>query len=424
MLIFNIQRSFFGGDILLFLTGEDDIEEFCLIMTKLLKLYKKNIRVYPLYSNLSSEYQEELFQLHKNNSKDKDVYFNVIASTNIAESSITLDGISFVIDGGFSKIKIFNPRLKIDSLLIYPISKASAHQRSGRAGRTKPGKCFRLYTENCFNFKLADQLCPEILRTNLHNMILIIKKIGIEDLVHFDFIDPPPPETIMRALELLNLLGALNSNGLLTKIGLVMSEIPIEPQSTKAIIESKKYRCCNEIISIIAMLSSNFTMRSSSTINIEKGGKSGIIHKDGDHLTILNIYHLWRSKCKSKIWASKNGMNYKLLEFVDKLRIKLINLCYRLGVKLISEFEDNRNYFSKIRKAIFSGYFLQTARKLTEKMYITDLDHHSVLIHPSCKVYKSYRCVMYNSLFFSTALFMCIVTKVNDSWMKNYYNKD
>mmetsp|Transcript_10805 Transcript_10805/g.14946 ORF Transcript_10805/g.14946 Transcript_10805/m.14946 type:complete len:114 (-) Transcript_10805:1910-2251(-) len=112
-------------------------------------------------------------------------------------------------------------------------------------------------------------------------MILIIKKIGIEDLVHFDFIDPPPPETIMRALELLNLLGALNSNGLLTKIGLLMSEIPIEPQSTKAIIESKKYRCCNEIISIIAMLSSNFTMRCSSKINLEKERKSGIIHKDG-----------------------------------------------------------------------------------------------------------------------------------------------
>mmetsp|Transcript_10809 Transcript_10809/g.14958 ORF Transcript_10809/g.14958 Transcript_10809/m.14958 type:complete len:256 (-) Transcript_10809:1484-2251(-) len=253
-------------------------------------------------------------------------------------------------------------------------------------------------------------------------MILIIKKIGIEDLVHFDFIDPPPPETIMRALELLNLLGALNSNGLLTKIGLLMSEIPIEPQSTKAIIESKKYRCCNEIISIIAMLSSNFTMRCSSKINLEKERKSGIIHKDGDHLTILNIYHLWRSKCKNKIWASKNGMNYKLLEFVDKLRIKLINLCFRLGVKLVSEFNDNKKYFSKIRKAIFSGYFLQTARKLSEKMYITDLDCHTVLIHPSCKVYKSYQYVIYNSLFFSTALFMCVVTKISKAWLKSYYH--
>jgi len=125
----------------------------------------------------------------------------------------------YVIDAGLAKQKVYNPRIRVESLLVSPISKASAKQRSGRAGRTRPGKCFRLYTEASFEKDLPDNTYPEILRSNLANTVLTLKKLGIKDLVHFDFMDPPAPETMMRALELLNYLGALDDEGELTELG-------------------------------------------------------------------------------------------------------------------------------------------------------------------------------------------------------------
>ena len=145
--------------------------------------------------------------------------FQIVVSTNIAETSLTIDGVVFVIDPGFSKQKVYNPRIRVESLLVSPISKASAQQRAGRAGRTKPGKCFRLYTEKAFKNEMQDNTYPEILRSNLGSVVLQLKKLGIDDLVHFDFMDPPAPETLMRALELLNYLAALDDDGNLTELG-------------------------------------------------------------------------------------------------------------------------------------------------------------------------------------------------------------
>lgn len=178
-----------------------------------------------------------------------------VIATNIAETSITIDGIVYVIDTGLSKQKVYNPRIRVESLLVSPISKASAKQRAGRAGRTRPGKCFRLYTEKAYTVDLSDNTYPEILRSNLATVVLTLKKLGIKDLVHFDFMDPPAPETLMRALELLNYLGALDDDGELTKLGEMMSEFPLEPQLAKMLLASPNYNCSNEIISITAMLS-------------------------------------------------------------------------------------------------------------------------------------------------------------------------
>jgi HrpA-like RNA helicase len=115
----------------------------------------------------------------------------VVVSTNIAETSLTIDGIVYVVDPGFAKQKVYNPRIRVESLLVSPISRASAQQRAGRAGRTQPGKAFRLYTENAYKKELLPQTYPEILRSNLGSVVLQLKKLGIDDLVHFDFMDPP-----------------------------------------------------------------------------------------------------------------------------------------------------------------------------------------------------------------------------------------
>ena len=141
-----------------------------------------------------------------------------------------------MVDPGLSKQKVYNPRLRIESLLVSPISRASAKQRAGRAGRTRPGKCYRLFTEHSFNKDLQENSYPEIQRSNLSEVVLNLKKLGIDDIVHFDYMDPPAPETLMRALEQLNYLGALDDEGELTDIGRTMCELPTDPLLSKILL--------------------------------------------------------------------------------------------------------------------------------------------------------------------------------------------
>uniref|UniRef100_A0A7N8YRH4 ATP-dependent RNA helicase DHX15 n=1 Tax=Mastacembelus armatus TaxID=205130 RepID=A0A7N8YRH4_9TELE len=248
------------GDLLLFLTGQEEIDEAC-------KRIKKevddlgpevgDIKIIPLYSTLPPQQQQRIFEPPPPNKPNGAIGRKVVVSTNIAETSLTIDGVVFVIDPGFSKQKVYNPRIRVESLLVTAISKASAQQRAGRAGRTCPGKCFRLYTEKAYKTEMQDNTYPEILRSNLGSVVLQLKKLGIDDLVHFDFMDPPAPETLMRALELLNYLAALNDDGDLTELGSMMAEFPLDPQLAKMVIASCEFNCSNEILSITAMLSGN-----------------------------------------------------------------------------------------------------------------------------------------------------------------------
>lgn len=251
-----IHRAEDPGDILLFLTGEEEIEDAC----RKIKLEADDlinqdpssvgpIVCIPLYSSLPPMQQQRIFDpAPAARGPDYPPGRKVVVSTNIAETSLTIDGIVYVVDPGFSKQKVYNPRIRVESLLVSPISKASAQQRAGRAGRTRPGKCFRLYTEKDFMSQLEEQTYPEILRSNLSNTVLELVKLGIkvrrnasvwyvsfsdiisQDLVRFDYVDAPAPETLMRALELLNFLKALDDDGNLTPLGSMMAEFPLDPQ--------------------------------------------------------------------------------------------------------------------------------------------------------------------------------------------------
>src|SRR5262249_55616114 len=153
-----------------------------------------------------------------------------------AETSITIDGVKYVIDTGFSKMLSYNPKTGMESLVVTPCSRASANQRAGRAGRVGPGKCFRLYTQWAFNNEMDQDTAPEIQRINLNSVVLALKSLGINDIIGFEFMDPPPMETLMRALEQLYALGALNDKGQLTKLGRRMAEFPGDPMLAKTLI--------------------------------------------------------------------------------------------------------------------------------------------------------------------------------------------
>lgn len=173
------------GDILLFLTGEEEIEHAVYEIWERGDNGTDNLVVLPLYSSLQMQQQRKVFPPAPEGKR------KVIVATNIAETSITIDGVVFVVDPGLFKMKLYNPRTHVDSLLVSPISKASSMQRAGRAGRTRPGKCFRLYTLDAFDKELPESTHPEIVRSNLCSVVLTLAKLGIYDIVHFDFMDPP-----------------------------------------------------------------------------------------------------------------------------------------------------------------------------------------------------------------------------------------
>ncbi len=177
----------------------------------------------PIYSQLPTDLQAKIFQ------KAEEGVRKVVVATNIAETSLTVDGIKYVIDAGYCKLKVFNPRIGMDALQVFPISQANASQRAGRAGRTGPGQCFRLYSERNFREEMLKINVPEIQRTNLSNVILLLKSLGVQDLLQFHFMDPPPSENMMNSMYQLWILGALDNTGGLTELGRQMVEFPLDP---------------------------------------------------------------------------------------------------------------------------------------------------------------------------------------------------
>ncbi|XP_011002735.1 PREDICTED: probable pre-mRNA-splicing factor ATP-dependent RNA helicase [Populus euphratica] len=410
------------GDILVFLTGEEEIEDACRKITKEIGNLGDQVgpvKIVPLYSTLPPAMQQKIFEpapppLQEGGPSGR----KIVVSTNIAETSLTIDGIVYVIDPGFSKQKVYNPRVRVESLLVSPISKASAHQRSGRAGRTQPGKCFRLYTEKSFNQDLQPQTFPEILRSNLANTVLTLKKLGIDDLVHFDFMDPPAPETLMRALEVLNYLGALDDEGNMTKLGEIMSEFPLDPQLSKMLVVSPEFNCSNEILSISAMLSvPNCFVRPREAQKAADEAKARFGHIDGDHLTLLNVYHAYKQNNEDPSWCYENFVNHRALKAADNVRQQLVRIMARFNLKLCSTDFNSRDYYINIRKAILAGYFMQVAHLERSGHYLTVKDNQVVHLHPSNCLDHKPEWVIYNEYVLTSRNYIRTVLDIRGEWL-------
>jgi pre-mRNA-splicing factor ATP-dependent RNA helicase DHX15/PRP43 len=305
----------------------------------------------------------------------------VIVSTNIAETSLTIDGIVYVVDPGFSKQKVFNPRVRVESLLVNSISKASAKQRAGRAGRTREGKCFRLYTEKSFKEDLQEQTYPEIMRTNLANVVLQLKKLGIDDLVHFDFMDPPAPETLMRALELLNYLGAIDDEGDMTEVGNKMAEFPLDPQFSKALLASSDFDCVSDVLTIVSMLSTaNPFMRPNDQRKLADEAKAQFDHPDGDHLTLLEAFRQYKEHETDQKWCWNNYLNDRSLRSADNVRTQLLRIVERLGIKMEAPKTQGKDHDRNIRKALTAGFFMHVAHvQKNGKHYLTSKDNQVII---------------------------------------------
>lgn len=428
------------GDILLFLTGEEEIEDACRkISLESDELIREQncgpVKVYPLYGSLPPHQQQKIFDpapqpLTPNGRPGR----KIIVSTNIAETSLTIDGIVYVVDPGFSKQKVYNPRIRVESLLVSPISKASAQQRAGRAGRTRPGKCFRLYTEEAFQKELIEQSYPEILRSNLASTVLELKKLGIDDLVHFDFMDPPAPETMMRALEELNYLQCLSDEGDLTSLGRLSSQFPLDPMLAVMLIGAPAFHCSEEILTIVALLSvPNVFVRPASARKRADECKMNFAHPDGDHLTLINVYHAFNSDEAYNLglhqWCRDNFLSYRSLTSAKSVRSQLQRIMEKFDLELNTTPYEESQYWDNIKKALAAGFFMQVAKKRSGgKGYLTIKDNQDVLIHPSTVLATESEWVIYNEFVLTSKNYIRTVTTVKPDWLvefaPKYYNLD
>eukprot|EP01029_Cantina_marsupialis_P016210 TRINITY_DN3601_c1_g1_i1.p1 TRINITY_DN3601_c1_g1~~TRINITY_DN3601_c1_g1_i1.p1 ORF type:complete len:722 (+),score=268.55 TRINITY_DN3601_c1_g1_i1:58-2223(+) len=421
--VLQIHCSEAPGDILVFLTGEQEIEEACKQIQEENSKFGKNIPTLdprPLYSSLPPNIQQRVFQgppppKYEGGEPGRKVIF----STNIAETSLTIDGIVYVIDPGFSKQKVYNPRIRVESLLVSPISRASASQRAGRAGRTRPGKCFRLYTEKAFNEDLIEQTYPEILRSNLASVVLTLKNLGIDDLVHFDFMDPPAPETLMRALELLNYLGALDDEGEMTEFGGMMSRFPLDPQLAACVINgAKKFSCGSEILTIVAMLSvPPVFMRPKNAAKEADAAKAEFAHVDGDHLSFLNVYHAWLQNHCDNDWCYENFLNTRALKQAQSVRNQLEGILQRTGLQSNHTHPASKSYYENIKMALTSGFFMQIAHLEKSNVYLTVKDNQTVSLHPSNSLDSKPTWVLYHEFVLTSRSYIRTCTTVRPEWL-------
>uniref|UniRef100_I3LZL6 Probable ATP-dependent RNA helicase DHX35 n=1 Tax=Ictidomys tridecemlineatus TaxID=43179 RepID=I3LZL6_ICTTR len=386
--VVKIHQTEGDGDILAFLTGQEEVETVVSMLIEQARALartgmKKHLRVLPMYAGLPSFEQMKVFER---------VSRSVIVATNVAETSITIGGIVYVIDCGFVKLRAYNPRTAIECLVVVPVSQASANQRAGRGGRNRSGKCYRLYTEEAFD-KLPQSTVPEMQRSNLAPVILQLKALGIDNVLRFHFMSPPPAQSMVQALELLYALGGLDKDCRLTEpLGLRIAEFPLNPMFAKMLLESGNFGCSQEILSIAAMMQ----IQNVFVIPSNQKSQAMRVHRkfaveEGDHLTMLNVYEAFIKHNKSSQWCQEHFLNYKGLVRAATVREQLKKLLVKFQVPKKSSEGDP----DPVLRCIVSGFFANAAR------------FHST---------GAYR-VIYNEVIQTSKYYMRDVTAIESAWL-------
>jgi pre-mRNA-splicing factor ATP-dependent RNA helicase DHX16 len=416
--VFQIHSTQGKGDILVFLTGQDEIEAAELELTETARKLGTRIKelvVCPIYANLPSDLQAKIFEPTPEGAR------KVVLATNIAETSLTIDGIVYVIDPGFVKENVYNPATGMSNLVVVPCSRASANQRSGRAGRVGPGKCFRLYTKFAYMNEMDESTTPEIQRTNLNGLVLQLKALGINELLDFDFMDPPPTEALIGALNQLYALQALNHKGELTKLGRQMAEFPTDPMLAKAVLAADKEGCVEEVLSIVSMLSEAsalFFRPKDKKIHADSARNRFTVKDGGDHLTLLNIWNQWVDSDFSPIWSRENFLQQRSLTRARDVREQLAKLCERVEVTASSCGSSN---MLPIKRAITAGFFPNAARlQRSGDSYRTVKSNNTVYIHPSSVLMghdPPIKMVVYFELVQTTKEYMRSCLPIEAKWL-------
>jgi ATP-dependent RNA helicase DDX35 len=416
----NIHKNYpkSSGDILVFLTGQEDINLFIEYANNY-GLDRGDVVILPLLAGLPVERQLEVFAPTPYNKR------KIVVSTNIAEASVTIENIGFVVDSCLVKMKFYNSKIDADALYIIPASQFSLDQRAGRAGRTKPGQCFRLITQDAFD-RLYLMTNPELLRSNLLEFILRIKSMGIKDLSKFETLTEPDRNTIARSLENLFFLGIIDDQTNLTELGLKVCDLPIDPKLGVALFKSGevKFKCVEEVLIIVSMLSiQNLFFQPRDPTNLLKAKQRvGIIQ--GDHLTLHNIFKQWkncktsRSKFCKDIYLNENGMKQ-----ADEMIKNLKPYLKKYDIPIKSSLDDDGE---DVSKAFLKGFFLNVAQKQYDGSYRSLRWNIPIYIHPTSVLYTIMpEYVLYNEITVTAKNYVKDVLTIDKKWImevaSNYY---
>ncbi|KAI6152416.1 P-loop containing nucleoside triphosphate hydrolase protein [Pisolithus tinctorius] len=419
------------GDVLIFLPGRlpaeclplfprkdiESLEKSIKMHAKRLPVSSTNVLVSLMYASLPPSQQARIFSATPPQTR------KCILATNIAETSITIPGIKYVIDTGKSKEKRYLSKDTgggFDTLLTRDITKASAMQRAGRAGREGPGFCFRLYTEEAFN-NLAAASEPEIRRCSLTQSVLELKCLG-QDLETVEFMDPPDINSVVAALKTLWILGALDDSKTLTPLGRQMASFPVEPYLARIILASSTHECTSEVIDIVSMISSSskLFLDISDQRDAIASARSKFRHPSGDHLTILNTLRAYQemaeteNKSSRKEWCKQHFLNERTFTEALKIRDQLRVTCGRVGLDWRASKKDSED---PVLRSFTVGLVQQSALLQPDGSYKQLMGRSVVKIHPgSTLADKKVPAIIFDELVYTNQIYARGVSSVPRSY--------
>ncbi|QKU70848.1 ATP-dependent RNA helicase HrpA [Vibrio cholerae] len=403
------------GDILIFMNGEREIRDTADALSK------RNLRdteIVPLYARLSAGEQNKIFQPHAGR--------RIVLATNVAETSLTVPGIKYVIDPGTARISRYSYRTKVQRLPIEPISQASANQRKGRCGRTEEGICIRLYSEEDF-LSRAEFTDPEILRTNLASVILQMTALGLGDIEAFPFVEAPDKRNIQDGVRLLEELGAINDQikdpkKRLTESGKQLARLPIDPRLARMVLEASKIGCLKEVMIIASALSIQDPRERPSDKQQSADDKHRRFnHEDSDFLTLVNLWHYIGQQ--QKALTSNQFRRQCKLDYLNYLRVREWQDVYtqlhqstrEMGFKL----NDEPGSYHAVHSAILVGLLSHIGMKDQEKNEYHGARNARFNIFPASGLFKKQpKWVMSAELVETSKLWARVVAKIEPDWIE------
>lgn len=413
--IFQIhENSNDDGDILVFLTGQEEIEAAAAMVRRLAKAtYHRDLPkmvVIPMYAAMSQNSQLDPFQLAPPMTR------KVVLATNIAETSITIPHIKYVIDSGKVKVRTYDPITGIDSLKVTWISKAQAWQRTGRAGRMADGECYRTYSKDDFK-AMSPNSTPEILRCSIASSTLQLLALGI-NCREFDFLDKPPPEALSAAFAELKALGAIISieQPALTTLGRKMSKLPLDPKYAKILLSATDYGCLEEALTIVSLLSSENIFHNSSQKREQILTAHAKFHaKCGDHLTLLNVFNEFKTKQEPKRWCHENFLLERNLSHAASVRTQLATICRTLGLPPTSTPNDP----IPVVKTLLTGLYRNIAELQRDNTYLTMASRTRCRIHPASVIHGKARpgYLLFTELVSTGSNYLRTISEIEPEWI-------
>lgn len=424
--IVQVNNGELEGDILVFLPGQEEIDKSVSMLERIAPGLPREaplIVPLPLYAALPPVEQAKVFvQLKARRRK-------VILATNIAETSITVPGVRYVIDSGLRKVKVWRHQLGLSTLLTAPVSKASATQRAGRAGREREGKAFRLYTESDY-LKLPKQSEPEIARSNVTSPVLMLKRAGVDDILNWSWLEHPGEDSLISALTQLYQLKALDDGGKITKLGAQMAVLPLEPQLSAILLSAYETGCLTHVVDIVSCLSvDNLVMNPASEarddVNEKRLSLCLLGAKYGDLIMLkelFDFYSQFDNSQERQQWCKELALSYRGFKNVVRVRNQIRQYMSSLTKeKYLFDEEDETTPMDipSVLKSFLVGFVSNTAIGMPDRSYRTTASGQLISVHPSSMIFsKKTDAIMYTDYVYTTKGYARNVSTIDLTWLQ------